>query len=156
MDTGGMTVHGRHTPEPIPSAGNDPEPPTDPYGLSPRATISIGGYFPPTTGLRVPEEQSTMTVLKASDGTAGHGPHVPEPQPDCQQVVWLPVTQVDPRRRVLRWTCQCKPVVYYLIASGGRGYIERTGQGRTTVETSRMRYTQTGDLWELILLGRAH
>ncbi|MEU9887233.1 hypothetical protein [Sphaerisporangium sp. NPDC051011] len=95
-----------------------------------------------------------MTILKP-EGTAGHSPHVPEPQADSQIITWRPATHAEDRRRVLRWTCQCKPVVYYLITAGGRGYIERTAPGQATVQSPRMRYAPIADLWELLLLGRA-
>ncbi|RCG29974.1 hypothetical protein DQ384_17595 [Sphaerisporangium album] len=96
-----------------------------------------------------------MTVLQPTDGTAGHGFHVLDPQPGCEAVAWMPASRGEARRKVLRWTCECRPVVYYLITSGGRGYIERTGPGETAVQTSRMRYAPIADLWELVLLGRA-
>ncbi|MEU9891429.1 hypothetical protein [Sphaerisporangium sp. NPDC051011] len=94
-------------------------------------------------------------TLSATDGSAGHGPHVLEPQPDCVQVQWQAATQAEDRRRVLRWTCECRPMVYYLVTAGGQGYIERTGPGAATVQTARMRHVQVADLWELIWLGRA-
>ncbi|MEU9890748.1 hypothetical protein AB0M95_10280 [Sphaerisporangium sp. NPDC051017] len=93
--------------------------------------------------------------LTATEGNADHGYHVLQPGTDCEAVTWQPVTEVEARRRVVRWTCQCRPVVYYLVTSGGRGYIERVGPGQATAQTFRMRYAQIADLWERILLGQA-
>ncbi|RCG17414.1 hypothetical protein DQ384_39760 [Sphaerisporangium album] len=94
-------------------------------------------------------------TLSATEGEAGHGPHVLEPQPDHVRIQWHTATHSEDRRRVLRWTCECRPVVYYLVTAGGQGYVERTGPGPTMVQTARMRHVQVADLWELILLGRA-
>ncbi|MEV6979748.1 hypothetical protein AB0M95_00530 [Sphaerisporangium sp. NPDC051017] len=96
-----------------------------------------------------------MTALKATDGTAGHGPHVADAGPDSEAIDWLSAYRTEARRRVLRWTCECRPVVYYLVTAAGRGYVERTGLGETRVQTSRLRYVEVADLWERILLGQA-
>ncbi|GII66759.1 hypothetical protein Skr01_68440 [Sphaerisporangium krabiense] len=94
-------------------------------------------------------------TMKATEGSAGHGIHVLEPQPGCESIVWQPAVAAEDRRRVLRWTCECRDEVYYLIAAGGRGYVERIGPCGVRVQTSRMRYAPIADLWELIILGRA-
>ncbi|GII63284.1 hypothetical protein Skr01_33690 [Sphaerisporangium krabiense] len=94
-------------------------------------------------------------TLTATEGSAGHGPHVPKPNDDAERVTWQSATAAEDRRRVLRWTCECKPVIYYLVTAGGRGYIERTTAGGERVQTPRMRYVQIADLWEKILLGKA-
>ncbi|RCG29868.1 hypothetical protein DQ384_16980 [Sphaerisporangium album] len=78
-----------------------------------------------------------------------------EPDSSSAPIDWQPATQAEDRRRVLRWTCECRPVVYYLITAGGQGYIERTDPGHTTVQSPRLRYAQIADLWEQLLLGRA-
>ncbi|MEV6982430.1 hypothetical protein AB0M95_14375 [Sphaerisporangium sp. NPDC051017] len=96
-----------------------------------------------------------MTPLTPTDGTAGHGPHVPEPQPDSVPIDWQRAAQAEYGRRLVRWTCQCKPVVYYLITAGGHGHIERTAPGQTTAQSPPLRYAPLADLWELILQGRA-
>ncbi|GII87785.1 hypothetical protein Ssi03_57750 [Sphaerisporangium siamense] len=93
--------------------------------------------------------------MKAAEGGAGHGIHVLEAQPGCESIVWQLAVATEDRRKVLRWTCECKDEVYYLITAGGRGYVERAGPRGVRVQTSRMRYAQIADLWELIILGRA-
>ncbi|GII76655.1 hypothetical protein Sru01_16370 [Sphaerisporangium rufum] len=55
---------------------------------------------------------------------------------------------------MLRWTCQCRCTVYYLIAAGGQMYIARTGPGGR-VETERMRHVHARELWRRVLLGDA-
>ncbi|GII87907.1 hypothetical protein Ssi03_58970 [Sphaerisporangium siamense] len=90
-----------------------------------------------------------------TDGAAGHGPHVLPPQPDCRPITWQAALPPEDRRKVLRWTCTCKPLVYYLITSGGRGYVERATRGGDTDQTPRLRYAPLADLWEHLLLGRA-
>lgn len=94
-------------------------------------------------------------TLTATEGNADHGHHVPKPPRDCERITWLQVTQAEDRRRVLRWTCRCRSVVYYLVTAGGRGYIERTVDSEATVQTHRMSYSDVATLWERILLGQA-
>ncbi|RCG32119.1 hypothetical protein DQ384_06290 [Sphaerisporangium album] len=93
-------------------------------------------------------------TLTATEGTAGHGPHVPDPNADAERIAWQAATSGEDRRRVLRWTCQCKPVVYSLVTAGGRGYIERAGKG-AVAQTHRMSHSDIATLWERILLGQA-
>lgn len=94
-----------------------------------------------------------MTHLHASTGHAGHGPHLPPPQPECDAVEWLPPEHLMTRARELLWTCQqCKPV-YYLLIGGGRIQIRRVAT--RSVVTPPMLYADGRDLWDRILKGRA-
>ncbi|MEU9888214.1 hypothetical protein [Sphaerisporangium sp. NPDC051011] len=52
---GGMTGPDAHAPEPVQPARAAEEIKDDPYGFGPTARISVGGYFPPTTGRRTPD-----------------------------------------------------------------------------------------------------
>jgi hypothetical protein len=70
-----------------------------------------------------------MVTLTPSQGSPGHAPHVTPPQPVCRQIDWRPPTASEDRRRVLRWTCECRTEVYYLVSAGGHGYIERVANG---------------------------
>ncbi|MEU9888550.1 hypothetical protein [Sphaerisporangium sp. NPDC051011] len=94
-------------------------------------------------------------TLTATEGHADHGYHVPRPNRDAELVRWERATAAEDRRRVLRWTCRCQHVVYYLVSAGGRGYVERAGPGDAVAHSPRMRYAQIADLWERILLGQA-
>ncbi|GII88184.1 hypothetical protein Ssi03_61740 [Sphaerisporangium siamense] len=97
-----------------------------------------------------------MTALTSSSGHADHGPHVPKPREDCRRVAWHPPMNAESRRRILRWTCECRTRVYYLVVGGGLAYVRRsdkqTGQDH---ETARMRYREADHLWTELLLGLA-
>ncbi|GGK74861.1 hypothetical protein Sme01_34460 [Sphaerisporangium melleum] len=94
-------------------------------------------------------------TLTPTEGTPGCGPHACEPDPTTRHITWQPATRPEQRRRVLRWTCECRPTVYYLVSAAGRGYIERTRRGHPTTQTERMSHSDTATLWEHILLGQA-
>ncbi|MFC4586753.1 hypothetical protein [Sphaerisporangium corydalis] len=95
-------------------------------------------------------------MLTSTAGHADHGPHVPRPLEGCERIVWHPPMHLESRPRVLRWTCECRARVYYLVVGGGRAHIrcaDRQREGER--ETTRMRYTQVENLWLKILLGQA-
>jgi hypothetical protein len=96
------------------------------------------------------------TALTSTAGHADHGPHVPRPREDCEEIVWHPPLNVESRPRVLRWTCECRSRVYYLVVGGGRAHIRRSdGPGGPHRETVRMRYHHVERLWFQILRGQA-
>ncbi|MEO3813676.1 hypothetical protein ABGB17_32170 [Sphaerisporangium sp. B11E5] len=96
------------------------------------------------------------TALTSTSGHADHGPHVPRPREDCEEIVWHPPMNVESRPRVLRWTCACRTRVYYLVVGGGRAHIRCSdGSGAPPRETVRMRYHLAERLWLKILRGQA-
>ncbi|MEV6985358.1 hypothetical protein AB0M95_29420 [Sphaerisporangium sp. NPDC051017] len=97
-----------------------------------------------------------MTALTASSGHADHGPHVPKPRDGCRRIVWHPPMNAETRPRILRWTCECRTRVYYLVVGGGRAYVRRADkQSGVDHETARMRHREADRLWMEILLGLA-
>lgn len=110
-------------------------------------------YPDPDAGVLVDRGATAMT---STSGHAGHGPHVPPPREDCEDIDWHPQTNVESRPRVLRWTCVCRTRVYYLVVGGGRAHIRcADGSGGPPRETVRMRYHQAEALWFRILRGQA-
>lgn len=98
-----------------------------------------------------------MVALTSTAGHADHGPHVPRPQEECERIAWHAPMRLEARPRVLRWTCECRSRVYYLVVGGGRAHIRRADRrGGTDHETVRMRYRQVEGLWLKILRGQAH
>ncbi|GII88297.1 hypothetical protein Ssi03_62870 [Sphaerisporangium siamense] len=100
-------------------------------------------------------------ALKATAGYADHGPHVHHlAGRAAERLTWLAYAPRTDRERVLRWTCGCRLVVYYLVAGGGRAWVRcerrRHILARPEVtETEPMRHADAERLWERILLGRA-
>ncbi|GII76295.1 hypothetical protein Sru01_12770 [Sphaerisporangium rufum] len=71
-------------------------------------------------------------------------------------VAWHPPMRLEARPRILRWTCECRARVYYLVVGGGRAHVRRTDrQTGAAHETARMRYAEAERLWHEILLGQA-
>ncbi|MDH2425813.1 hypothetical protein [Sphaerisporangium sp. TRM90804] len=103
------------------------------------------------------------TVLSACEGYEDHGPHVHQHvgRATMRRLAWHPAASRVDRARVLRWTCQCRQVVYYLVTGGGRAWVRRAvwrGPKDTPPvisETEPTRYAEAALLWESILLGRA-
>ncbi|MFC4586520.1 hypothetical protein [Sphaerisporangium corydalis] len=102
------------------------------------------------------------TVLSAFEGNAGHGVHVPRCRgtDGTERVTWYPATRRVDRARTLRWTCECRSTVYYLMAGGGLAWIRRIGRqddpaGPKATETDHMTYPEAERLWHHILLGHA-
>ncbi|MFC6081821.1 hypothetical protein [Sphaerisporangium aureirubrum] len=101
-----------------------------------------------------PEDRGA-TALTSTAGNADHGPHVPRPREGCEEIVWHPPANVESRPRVLRWTCECRSRVYYLVVGGGRAHIRRSDGPGPHRETVRMRYHHIERLWLKILRGQA-
>jgi hypothetical protein len=101
------------------------------------------------------------TPLSASEGHAFHGPHVDQHAGSApERVRWYPFTHVVERPRVLRWTCECRLTVYYLLAGGGRAWVRRSRRRALLAEaeiaeSDHMKYRDAERLWVQILLGRA-
>ncbi|MEV7971513.1 hypothetical protein AB0O34_36855 [Sphaerisporangium sp. NPDC088356] len=103
------------------------------------------------------------TFLSAFQGNADHGVHIPRwsGASGVDRVTWFPAWHGEERTRVLRWTCECRLKVYYLVTGGGRAWIRRQARAApasdrvTSSDTERMRYPDAEMLWERILLGRA-
>ncbi|MFC4586812.1 hypothetical protein [Sphaerisporangium corydalis] len=102
------------------------------------------------------------TLLSASEGHADHAPHVQRPAGKPANLIdWRTATYYVARTRELRWTCECRLTVYYLMTGGGLAWIRRAQRpsalnhrARIT-ETDHMRYPDAERLWERVLLGHA-
>lgn len=82
-------------------------------------------------------------------------PHVPV-RPEYEALVWTPPPEGEPGARVLRWTCDCQPVVYELLTLGGVGYIRRTMsvRGKKVVHETDRWIDQVADaFWSSLLFG---
>jgi hypothetical protein len=81
-------------------------------------------------------------------------PHLPKPQPNHKQLIWLQTCN-DPRYRALAWTCHCADVIYELRAAGGQTYLCRTDLNTGKVlETHRMGMREGHAIWQALLSGR--
>ncbi|GII86202.1 hypothetical protein Ssi03_41920 [Sphaerisporangium siamense] len=101
-------------------------------------------------------------MLGASQGHAGHGPHVEElaGEPE-QRITWYKAGPHVDRPREQRWTCQCRLTVYVLVVGAGRAWIRRVrkrnvaDQRPEVVESEHLPHRDAAALWERLLLGRA-
>ncbi|RCG32015.1 hypothetical protein DQ384_05600 [Sphaerisporangium album] len=99
-------------------------------------------------------------AMKAAEGYIDHGPHVHHlAGRPAERLRWMPYWPHTDRPRVLRWTCECRLVVYYLVVGGGRAWIRREARQSpartpTISSTGPMRYAGAERLWERLLLGR--
>jgi hypothetical protein len=93
--------------------------------------------------------------MTATDGYAEHGPHLPRLRTPILTIHWMPASSPEDRRRELRWTCDCRSVVYTLVSAGGQAFIERRGGWQDAVHSPRMRAMEASAVWELLLTGRA-
>ncbi|GII81517.1 hypothetical protein Sru01_64990 [Sphaerisporangium rufum] len=93
----------------------------------------------------------------STQGSAAHGLHVAEVDPKDidEPITWRPAAKAEGRRRVVRWTCECRTTVYYLVSAGGHGYLERTRRGSPAMQTDRLTHSEVARLWERLLMGQA-
>ncbi|MDH2429299.1 hypothetical protein [Sphaerisporangium sp. TRM90804] len=103
------------------------------------------------------------TAISATEGHVDHAPHVHQraSRRAAQRLTWGKQANRMERPRVLRWTCECRQTVYYLMTGGGRAWIRRTVRNGSqdaapqVTETELMLYPDAERLWERILLGHA-
>lgn len=94
-------------------------------------------------------------MIHPTSGHDGCGIHVPDPPHEGHQAIeWTPATNAYARARQLQWTCQSRPVVYYLLAAGGSLVIERV-QGGKHFYSPRLSYPDGEELWKALLRGDA-
>ncbi len=93
-------------------------------------------------------------MITPTSGNADHGYHMPPAQADAERIDWRAPQAREQRRRTLRWTCQCRSTVYYLVAGGAHMYIARVDD-RGRDETERMPYAQAEQLWTALMTGKA-
>lgn len=83
-------------------------------------------------------------------------PHVPRASSDYESFLWRSPREGEPDPRVLRWTCDCQPVVYELVMLGGALFIRRTQtlMGHKVVhETDRWTTSVAKGFWSSLLFG---
>ncbi|GGO78239.1 hypothetical protein GCM10012289_59780 [Nonomuraea cavernae] len=82
-------------------------------------------------------------------------PHVPD-SAEYEPLTWMSPREGEPEARVLRWTCDCQPVVYELVTLGGVRYIRRIQtlkERRLIHETDRWIDRVAEGLWNALLFG---
>jgi hypothetical protein len=82
-------------------------------------------------------------------------PHVPT-RSEYEPLAWTPPREGEPEARVLRWTCDCQPVVYELVTLGGARYIRRTqiiNEKKVVHETDRWIDHVADGMWNSPLFG---
>ncbi|MEU4832282.1 hypothetical protein [Streptosporangium sp. NPDC023615] len=72
-----------------------------------------------------------------------------------EPLTWHPVRE-DEQVRIVRWTCDCEPVLYELCQAGGPRFIRRTTRARNTPsvhESDRRPAAEADALWIALLHG---
>lgn len=81
-------------------------------------------------------------------------PHVAALKPGHEAINWQE-PHPDGRTRSVKWTCDCRPVVYEMCRSGGLYFLRRSTDGTCSGETSRAIWATVERLWTAILCGMA-
>ncbi|MEN3541069.1 hypothetical protein AAH991_38560 [Microbispora sp. ZYX-F-249] len=87
-----------------------------------------------------------------------HSIHVPDPQPDAEQLQWLAPQRRCTQVRVQRHTCECQPRIYELCQAGGLVFVRRTDRNQAGVEVAETEWLVTAraqELWQKIITGRS-